>query len=101
MSPLHEAILIDSVDEVSKLWQPSDDNDHNLLKLYPTHLAVFRPQHLKVLLDAGAMVNCGDWNGRTPLMYAAAIGSSGDAISLIKQVPALGREIIYMVTRIS
>lgn len=84
MSPLHQAILVGSVDEVSKLWHASEDNNYNLLKCHPMHLAVFRPQHLKLLLEAGAQVNCGDWNGRTPLMYAAATGSSQIAISLIE-----------------
>jgi ankyrin repeat protein len=39
---------------------------------------------LKALLGNGVNTNLGDLNGRTPLMYAAAIGSAEAAISLIE-----------------
>jgi ankyrin repeat protein len=48
------------------------------------HLAVWRPHHLKLLLDGSLEINQQDWAGRTPLMYAAAAGITEVAISLVK-----------------
>jgi len=55
-----------------------------MLRQSVLHLAVWRPQHLDLLLDHGFNVNARDWNGRTPLIYAAAVGEIEVAISLIK-----------------
>jgi hypothetical protein len=84
MNPLLEAILIESSDEVKRLITkiPINDQD-NLLGQSALHLAVFRPQHLEILLDAGADVNARDRHGITPLMYAAAMGNSPVAIRLL------------------
>ncbi|KAH8753749.1 ankyrin repeat-containing domain protein [Hyaloscypha sp. PMI_1271] len=84
MNPLLEAILIESSDEVKRLITkiPINDQD-NLLGQSALHLAVFRPQHLEILLDAGADANARDRHGITPLMYAAAMGNSPVAIRLL------------------
>jgi ankyrin repeat protein len=85
MSPLLEAILIESSDEVNRVLGnfPIDDQD-NLLSLSTLHLAVYRPQHLELLLASGAKVNAKDRYGITPLMYATATGNSRVAIRLME-----------------
>jgi len=84
LSPLHEAILNESFEEVrTKVLRYPLNDRQNLLKLSPLHLAISDPQRVALLLEAGADPNVRDWNGRTPLMYSAVIGSSGVAISLL------------------
>lgn len=79
-----EAILIDTKDEAERLLHKYHINDQgNLLGLSALHLAVFRPQHLQVILDSGADVNVRDRNGITPLMYAMGTGKSEVAIKLL------------------
>lgn len=56
--------------------------DQNVLKQSSVHLAVWRPQHLQSLMNAGFDINARDWAGRTPLMYAAVAGLADVAISL-------------------
>ena len=58
--------------------------DENVLAQSPLHLAVWRPQHLHSLIQAGFDVNARDWNGRTPLMYAAAAGMREVAVALVR-----------------
>jgi len=58
--------------------------DENVLAQSPLHLAVWRPQHLQTLLQAGFDVNARDWNGRTPLMYSAASGMRDVAVALVR-----------------
>lgn len=62
----------------------------------PIHLAVWRPQYLSTLIEAGYDVNEQDWNGRTPLMYAAAVGAVEVAMSLVQAGADLwARDILY------
>jgi len=84
-SPLLAAILIESEDEVKNILRHGPiNNDENVLGQSALHIAVSRPQHLNRLLEAGFDVNARDWNGRTPLMYAAVAGCSDVAIELLK-----------------
>lgn len=84
-SPLQEAILVDSSEVVERILRNSQvQEDVNILGQSSLHLAVWRPRHLKTLLQAGFDVNSRDWNGRTPLMYAAAAGMRKVAVSLVK-----------------
>ncbi|KAH9208152.1 ankyrin repeat-containing domain protein, partial [Leptodontidium sp. 2 PMI_412] len=85
MNPLLEAILTGSSEKVKRLATKEllvKDQD-NLLGQSALHLAVFRPQHLEILLEAGADVNSRDRHGTTPLMYAVAMGRSPVAIRLL------------------
>lgn len=85
MNPLLEAILTGSSEKVKRLATKEllvKDQD-NLLGQSALHLAVFRPQHLEILLEAGADVNSRDRHGTTPFMYAVAMGNSPVAIRLL------------------
>jgi len=55
-----------------------------MLRQTALHLAVWRPQHLDLLLDGDLKIDLRDRNGRTPLMYAAAAGTTSVALSLVK-----------------
>ena len=82
---MQEAILVGSSETVKIILENSQvTEDENILRQSPLHLAVWRPQHLALLLQAGFDVNAWDWNGRTPLMYAAATGMTEVAITLIR-----------------
>ncbi|KAH6724452.1 hypothetical protein BKA61DRAFT_649362 [Leptodontidium sp. MPI-SDFR-AT-0119] len=83
-SSLHEAILTGSVQAVNDCLYTHDSKvtDRNFLKQSSVHLAVWRPQHLQSLMNAGFDINARDWIGRTPLMYAAVAGLADVAISL-------------------
>jgi ankyrin repeat protein len=85
MSPLMEAVLIESSDCVKILASrfPLDDQG-NLLGLSALHLAVFRPQHVDTLLNLGANVDARDKYGITPLMYAATLRKPEVAIRLLE-----------------
>lgn len=84
-SSLQEAILVDSSEAVKRILRVSEvQEDENVLEQSPLHLAVWRPQHLQAVLEAGFDVNAKDWNGRTPLMYAAAAGMNDIAVSLVR-----------------
>jgi ankyrin repeat protein len=82
---LQEAILVGSSETVKIILENSQvTEDENILRQSSLHLAVWRPQHLALLLQAGFDVNAWDWNERTPLMYAAATGMTEVAITLIR-----------------
>ncbi|KAE9370181.1 ankyrin [Stipitochalara longipes BDJ] len=84
-SPLQEAILIDSAQVVQlRVRNSQAQEEKNVLAQSPLHLAVWRSQHLQTLLEAGFDVNARDWNGRTPLMYAAAAGMRDVAVALVQ-----------------
>jgi ankyrin repeat protein len=85
LTPLQEAVLIGSSDDVkNQLLMSSAQVDENLLYQSALHLAVWRPHHIDLLLNGKLNVDSRDWNGRTPLMYAAAAGMTKVAISLVK-----------------
>ncbi|KAL2830500.1 ankyrin repeat-containing domain protein [Aspergillus cavernicola] len=87
LSILHEAILRGSVAAVTSLvsWPSSALSERNFLGQTPLHLAVSELEILKVLLQAGHDVDAVDKEGRTPLMYAAAMGHTKVVQLLIRK----------------
>jgi ankyrin repeat protein len=85
LTPLQEAVLIGCSDDVNnELSKYPAQVDENLLHQSALHLTVWRPHHLKLLLNGKLNVDSRDWNGRTPLMYAATAGMTEVAISLVE-----------------
>ncbi|KXH41656.1 hypothetical protein CNYM01_09833 [Colletotrichum nymphaeae SA-01] len=84
MTPLHEAILLESTQTVDKWISKSKKDEKNSLGQTPLHLAVSDPQRLKTLIDSGHDVNMTDIHGITPLMYAAAVNQDESVTLLIE-----------------
>ncbi|KAK1701949.1 hypothetical protein BDP67DRAFT_453807 [Colletotrichum lupini] len=84
MTPLHEAILIESTQTVARWISKSKKDEKNSLGQTPLHLAVSDPQRLKALIDSGHDVNMTDIHGITPLMYAAAVNQDESVTLLIE-----------------
>lgn len=85
MTALQEAVLIGSEEDVKKqLFKSPLQVDENVLDQSALHLAIWRPRYLELLLGGKLNIDSKDWNGRTPLMYAAAAGMTKVAISLVK-----------------
>ncbi|KAK1690581.1 hypothetical protein BDP55DRAFT_544498 [Colletotrichum godetiae] len=102
MTPLHEAILLESTDVVVKWISKSRKDEKNSLGQTPLHLAVADPQCMGALIEAGHDVNSTDIHGITPLMYAAAADQAESAILLIEAGASInavdttyGRDFIY------
>ncbi|KAF8855102.1 hypothetical protein BDZ45DRAFT_805312 [Acephala macrosclerotiorum] len=72
MAPLHEAVLLGSLESVNEWIPRSDKNERNFLGQTPIHLAISNLKHLLALVNAGHDLDAADNYGITPLMYAAA-----------------------------
>ncbi len=72
MTPLHEAVLLDSPELVNKWILRSEKDEKNFPGQTPMHLATSNVKHLLPLIYAGHDLDIADSHGITPLMYAAA-----------------------------
>jgi ankyrin repeat protein len=84
MAPLHEAVLLGSLESVNKWIPGSDKNERNFLGQTPIHLAISNLRHLLALVNAGHDVDAADNYGITPLMYAAAANLEECLITLLE-----------------
>jgi hypothetical protein len=84
MTPLHEAVLLGSLESVNKWILRSEKNERNFLGQTPIHLAISNLSHLLALVDAGHDLNAADNYGITPLMYAAAANLEQCLIALLE-----------------
>ena len=71
-TPLHEAVLLGSLELVNKWIPRSDKDERNFLGQTPIHLAISNSRYLRALINAGHDLDAVDNYGITPLMYAAA-----------------------------
>ncbi|EEU38264.1 uncharacterized protein NECHADRAFT_77057 [Fusarium vanettenii 77-13-4] len=84
MTPLHDAILFGKSEDVQHWSTRSKKNERNFWGQTPLHLAVTRPQHLQVIVDAEHDLDSFDQKEATPLMYAAAYDEIDAARILIR-----------------
>lgn len=83
MTPLHEAVLIGSLESVKELIPRSNKTERNFLGQTPVHFSVSNPRYLRALVNAGHDVDAADNYGITPLMYAAAANHEESLIALL------------------
>jgi hypothetical protein len=83
MAPLHEAVLLGSLESVKNWIHRSEKNERNFLGQTPVHFAVSKPRYLLALVNAGHDVDAADNHGFTPLMYAAAANHEESLIVLL------------------
>jgi hypothetical protein len=76
MTPLHEAVVKNCISSVSSLVSSTQPhgNGTNFLGQTPLHLAGLNVEISRVLNQSGHDIDAVDGFGRTPLMYAAALG---------------------------
>ncbi|SCO00523.1 uncharacterized protein FFB20_11240 [Fusarium fujikuroi] len=84
MSPLHEAILFDSVESVGKWVSRCEKDERNALGQTTLHLAISKPDYLRILINAKCDLDARDNYGITPLMYAAATNQEEAVMMLIE-----------------
>ncbi|EGU72957.1 hypothetical protein FOXB_16545 [Fusarium oxysporum f. sp. conglutinans Fo5176] len=84
MSPLHEAVLFDSLESVRKWTSRLKKDERNAFGQTPLHLAISKSDYLRILIDAGYDLDAGDNYGITPLMYAAATNQEEAVMMLIE-----------------
>lgn len=84
MTPLHEAVLLESGETVARWISKSKKDEKNSLGQTPLHLTVSDPRRLEALIDSGHDVNVTDIHGITPLMYAAAANQDESVTLLIE-----------------
>ncbi|KAF4474508.1 Serine/threonine-protein phosphatase 6 regulatory ankyrin repeat subunit B [Colletotrichum fructicola Nara gc5] len=72
ITPLHEAVLYGSSQDVEKWISSSARDKKNFLGQTPLHFTVYKSKYLNDLILAGHNVNATYNYGITPLMYAAA-----------------------------
>ncbi|KAL2825876.1 hypothetical protein BJY01DRAFT_256150 [Aspergillus pseudoustus] len=87
LTPLHGAVLRQSLADVTALLMKTaaSPSNSNFLGQMPIHFAVPSPEIVKALLEAEHDIDVADRQGRTPLMYAAAVGNSATAQLLIEK----------------
>ncbi|CEL11003.1 hypothetical protein ASPCAL14110 [Aspergillus calidoustus] len=78
LTPLHEAVIKSSITNVASLGSLAQThrNEINCLGQTPLHLAVSNAKITRVLIQSRHDLDAVDAFGRTPLMYAAALGYS-------------------------
>jgi ankyrin repeat protein len=84
MTPLHEAVLLGSLECVNEWILRSDKNERNFLGQTPIHLATSNYRHLLALIKAGHDLDAADNYGITPLMYAAAANQEECLVALLE-----------------
>jgi ankyrin repeat protein len=84
MTPLHEAVLLGSLESVNEWIPRSDKDERNFLGQTPIHLAISDSRLLLALINAGHDLDTTDNYGITPLMYAAAANQEECLIALLK-----------------
>ncbi|KAJ4050628.1 hypothetical protein NW758_004831 [Fusarium oxysporum] len=84
MSPLHEAVLFDSLESVRKWTSRLKKDERNAFGQTPLHLAISKSDYLRILIDAGYDLDARDNYGITPLMYAAATNQEEAVMMLIE-----------------
>jgi ankyrin repeat protein len=84
MAPLHEAVLLSSLESVDEWIPRSDKNERNFLGQTPVHFAISKPKCLLALINAGHDVNATDNYGITSLTYAAAANHEESLIALLE-----------------
>ncbi|KFY61367.1 hypothetical protein V496_05056 [Pseudogymnoascus sp. VKM F-4515 (FW-2607)] len=84
-TPLMEAALIGSEQELRQHFSKSHDLKINFLGQSVLHLAILRPKVLRWLISIYETVDMPDKNGTTPLMYAAAYDKAESALLLLDQ----------------
>lgn len=62
----------------------SDVNERHSSGLTPLHFSIAWPAGLSMLLEAGAVVDCPDYRGGTPLNYACCWGSEDSVRTLLR-----------------
>lgn len=84
---LQRAMFHESAEVVHELMNrtPELDRDRNFLGQTPLHVAIDRKLYFEELLNAGHYVDVTDNCGITPLMYAAAMGETSFAESLLRR----------------
>ncbi|KAL3444407.1 hypothetical protein BJX65DRAFT_174013 [Aspergillus insuetus] len=76
LTPLHEGVIENSISTITS-WSTlvtAHRNEANFLGQTPLHLAGSNVGIARVLIQPGHDVDAVDLYGRTPLMYAAALG---------------------------
>jgi ankyrin repeat protein len=84
MTPLHEAVLLGSLESVNEWIPRSDKDERNFLGQTPIHLAIANSGYLVALVNAGHDLDAADNYGITPLMYAAAANQEECLIALLE-----------------
>ena len=84
MTPLHEAVLLGSLESVNEWIPRSDKDERNFLGQTPIHLAISNSRHLLALANAGHDLDAADNYGITPLMYAAAANQEECLMALLE-----------------
>ncbi|KAI7759836.1 hypothetical protein LZL87_009159 [Fusarium oxysporum] len=84
MSPLHEAVLFDSLESVRKWISRLKKDERNAFGQTSLHLAISKPDYLRILIDAGYDLDARDNYGITPLMYAAGTNQEEAVMMLIE-----------------
>ncbi|KAJ0421512.1 hypothetical protein BJY00DRAFT_109793 [Aspergillus carlsbadensis] len=100
LTPLQDAVLKNSTSTVTSLGAlaPAHRNEVNFLGQTPLHLAVSNVEIARALVQSGHDPDAVDGFGRTPLMYAAALGYTETARFLIygKANPLMTDKVLHL-----